>query len=153
MCKTEGDENPTSDLRVIDAVNPRFERAKPLYDAVSAHVVQTTDLVYSNAGGRVVVAIDERVGVREVVSLGESLEKRCYWTDVSSFEAVDAGSRFEPSILQCTITTTRRRFYTRSRRQRPASVVPFAGIRHSRRQRQLERPRGRTVRAVSRCAS
>jgi len=42
LCKPLGDGSPTTDPRVMEAVDPHFERVKPLFDEVSVNVVQMT---------------------------------------------------------------------------------------------------------------
>ncbi|SIR75538.1 hypothetical protein SAMN05421858_3643 [Haladaptatus litoreus] len=62
---------PTAHPRRMKAVDPLFERVKPLFDQVSLCVVEPTAQSNSKEGSPIPVAINEKHSVREIVFLGQ----------------------------------------------------------------------------------
>ncbi len=70
------DAGPTAHPRCIEAVDALFECVKPLFDQVSLRVVEPTAQPDSKEGSPISIAINEKHGVREIVFLGQSRQKR-----------------------------------------------------------------------------
>ena len=62
---------PTAHPRSMKAVDPLFERVKPLFDQVSLGIVKVTAQSNSKEGSPIAVAINEKHSVREIVFLGQ----------------------------------------------------------------------------------
>lgn len=85
-----GDGSRTVDQRGMEATDPRFAGVEPRFDEVSLDIVHVPAQMYSKAGSQVAIAIDEKLGVREIVFLAALLKKLSRWIGTSPVEEVDA---------------------------------------------------------------
>jgi len=60
----------------VKAVDPHRDRLKPLFDIVSLIVVELTAQLAASEGSQIARRIDQKFGVRDIVVLGDSVEKR-----------------------------------------------------------------------------
>ncbi len=78
----------------MEAVNPHFERVKPLFDVVSINVIEVTAQSQSGEGSQITVAINEKLSVGEIVFFGESMQKRSSWIGASTPKERDVENEF-----------------------------------------------------------
>jgi co-chaperonin GroES (HSP10) len=86
----------------MEAVDPHFERLKPLFDQVSVCIITPTAESYSSKGSLIAEAIDEKHGLREVVFLGESMQKRSSWISAVRSEQIDTQNQLGVEVY-CSI--------------------------------------------------
>ncbi len=89
---------PTAHPRCMEAVDPLFERVKPLFNQISLCVVEPTAQPNSKEGSPIAVAINEKHGVRETVFLGQSRQKHSRLISAMPIKHVDSEQQFCFSI-------------------------------------------------------
>ncbi len=76
LFKPLADARSTAHPRIMKAVGSDFESVKPLFDEVSVGIVDLAAQSYSSKGSPVAELINEKLSIRKIVFLGESMEKR-----------------------------------------------------------------------------
>lgn len=78
----------------MKAVDPHLEGVKPLFEMLSVSVVEVTAQSDSREGSQIAVAIDEKRCVREIMFLGESMQKRSCWVGTTPAKQRDIEQQF-----------------------------------------------------------
>jgi len=82
----------------MGGLSPLFERVKPSLDVVSQGTVKLTAQSQSGKGSQVAVAIDQKLGVRETMVLGKSMEECCGRISPMMAEQLDVQQEFRLDI-------------------------------------------------------
>jgi len=75
--------------RIMEAVDSRFEGVEPLFDAVSASIVDPTAQSYSEEGSSIARSTDEKLSLGESVFLVDFPQKRSRRNSAMSTERRD----------------------------------------------------------------
>ncbi len=86
----------------MEAVNPNFEGVKPFFDVVSINIVKVTAQFKSREVSQISSTIDEKLSIREIVFLGEFMQKRSSRISASPFKQCYIEDEFSVKIY-CSI--------------------------------------------------